>query len=74
MPADKQLGWLCHECFSDGRVVLPGITSDVFDEYVGTFQLETVDFWKAYAQVLSVDVAIDSSQWTKIRQTFGYFQ
>ena len=74
MTADKQLGRLCHECFSDGRIVLPGIASDVFDEYVGTFQLETVDFWEAYTQVLSVDVAIDSSQWTKIRQTFGYLQ
>ena len=63
-----------HKCFPNGRIILSRITSDVFDEYVGTFQLETVDFWKTYTQVLSVDVAVDSSQWTKIRQTFGYLQ
>ena len=71
--ADEQLRGLCVEDLPDGRVVFTRVSSDVFHQYVGSFQLESVDFRKTQSQVLSVDIAVYRPEGTEGSQAVGHF-
>ena len=59
---------------ADGSVVIPRISADVLDEYIGTFYGKAVYLRVHDSQVATVNVSVDGTQRAESSQPFGHFQ
>ena len=62
------------ESAANGGIVVAGITSDVFDEYVGSLDSEAVYRWVAQADITSVDIAVYGTEGAESFELFGHLE
>ena len=61
VPAYKEAWRSYKQPLADRSIVPSGITTDVFDQYIGSFYSKAVKLLITSAHITSVDVSIDSS-------------
>lgn len=71
---DKEFGRMHEEGTADRGIVVAGITSDVFDEYVGSLDGEAVYRWVAQADITSVDIAVYGTEGAESFELFGHLE
>ena len=74
MPADEQLGRTYQNASLYGRIVLAGITADMFHQHLGTVYRKTEHLGIKLTQVLPVYVAVHRAKRTESRQFPRNFQ
>ena len=74
MPADEERGRTHEESAADGGVVVAGVTTDMFDEHVGSLDSEAVHLRVAQADVAPIDVAMYGTEGAEGFKLLGHLK
>jgi hypothetical protein len=74
VPADEEFRRMYKECASNRRVVVARIATYMLDEYISSFDTETVYLWVAQSDISSVDVSVDSTERAEGFKLFCHFK
>ena len=71
MSTDEELRWVGVDLAPYAGVIMAGIASNVFHKYGNALALPSEFLGEHLAQVASVAIAIDSTEWTELIQPHG---
>ena len=74
MPTDKESWRLSHKCTTHRRIIMSRITSNMLDQYIGTFNGKAIYFRITQTNLASVNIATHSTKGSESLEPIGYLE